>query len=198
MYKIFASNKPLIITDQQQRFKENSANIFIHYQFPEDLTLAIDNLENLEELNSVVVYHDNLKELWNQIGSNFKIIEAAGGKVFNETGEILFIERFNKWDLPKGKMESNEIPADTAIREVQEECGLSNTAIIEKLKTTYHTYKLEKERIIKKTYWFAMNYEGNEVLVPQREEGIINAKWFPKNNLEEPLSNTYRTIQELF
>lgn len=198
MYKIFASNKPLIITDQQQLFKENSANVFIHYQVPEDLTIAIDNLENLEELNSVVVYHNNLKELWKQIGSNFKIIEAAGGKVFNKTGDILFIERFNKWDLPKGKKESDEMPAETAIREVHEECGLSNVEIIEPLKTTYHTYKLGTERIIKKTYWFAMNYEGDEVIVPQKEEGIINAKWFPKNNLEEPLSNTYRSIQELF
>ena len=111
---------------------------------------------------------------------------------------ILFIERFNKWDLPKGKKESDETPSETAIREIQEECGLSNVAIIAPLKTTYHTYKLKTERIIKKTNWFLMNYEGEEELVPQKEEGITKAKWFPENQLQVPLTNTYESIQELF
>ena len=43
-----------------------------------------------------------------------------------------------------------------------------------------------------------MNYKGNEALVPQKDEGITKAKWFPEDQLKEALSNTYGSIQELF
>ncbi len=198
MYKIFVSNKPLILTDNQQILQENFVNLSINYQSPADLINAFNNLETVAELKNIVIYYPNLEELWEQIDIGFNIIEAAGGKVYNAAKEILFIERFNKWDLPKGKKESDETPSETAIREIQEECGLSNVAIIAPLKTTYHTYKLETKRIIKKTNWFLMNYEGEEELVPQKEEGITKAKWFPENQLKVPLTNTYESIQELF
>ena len=38
----------------------------------------------------------------------FKVVEAAGGVVSNKNGEILFIRRMGKWDLPKGKIEKGE------------------------------------------------------------------------------------------
>jgi len=195
MYKIFARNKALILTDNQHFYKENVANVFIQYHFPDDLKNAI---ENLEELNSIILFHNSLEELWAIIASNYRIIEAAGGKVINNKKDILFIERFNKWDLPKGKKELNETSESTAIREVQEECGLSNLTIVRPLETTLHTYKIGSERIIKKTKWFLMNYTGNEELIPQKEEGITAAKWFPENQLAIPLSNTYKSILELF
>jgi 8-oxo-dGTP pyrophosphatase MutT (NUDIX family) len=36
--------------------------------------------------------------------SLFKIIEAGGGLIKNEMGSYLFIFRYGKWDLPKGKV----------------------------------------------------------------------------------------------
>ena len=55
----------------------------------------------------------------------YKIIEAAGGVVFNEKNEILMIYRLKTWDLPKGKIEKGETPADAAFREVCEETNNS-------------------------------------------------------------------------
>ena len=75
------------------------------------------------------------------------MVEAAGGLVFNKDGGILMIFRNGKWDLPKGKLEIGESVEECAIREVQEECGVSGLIIENKIKDTYHTYILEEENI---------------------------------------------------
>ena len=65
-------------------------------------------------------------ENWSDFCSNYKIIEAAGGLVFNDKNKILMIFRNGKWDLPKGKLEIGEQIQDGAIREVKESVELMN------------------------------------------------------------------------
>jgi 8-oxo-dGTP pyrophosphatase MutT (NUDIX family) len=52
------------------------------------------------------------KGLLSSFLSLFKIIPAAGGVVFNEKRECLFIYRRGKWDLPKGKIGLRKPNAD--------------------------------------------------------------------------------------
>ena len=54
---------------------------------------------------------------------NSVFIQAGGGLVENEKGEILFMFRKGKWDLPKGKLDPGESYESCALREVQEETG---------------------------------------------------------------------------
>ena len=68
------------------------------------------------------------------------MVEAAGGLVFNKDGDILMIFRNGKWDLPKGKLEIGESIEECAIREVEEECGISGLIIEKKIKDTYNIY----------------------------------------------------------
>ena len=51
-------------------------------------------------------------------------IQAGGGLVENEKGEILFMFRRGKWDLPKGKLDPGESLENCALREVKEETGI--------------------------------------------------------------------------
>ena len=80
----------------------------------------------------------------------FKIVEAAGGLVKNSNGAYLFIFRNKRWDLPKGKVQKNEIINEAAIREVIEETGVKNLRIKKSLPTTYHVYKANKKFKLKK------------------------------------------------
>ena len=58
------------------------------------------------------------------------IIKAGGGLVKNEKGEVLFMFRKGKWDLPKGKLDPGETMDACAVREVMEETGVSGLSIV--------------------------------------------------------------------
>ena len=55
-----------------------------------------------------------------------RTIEAAGG-VVEQDGLIAVVHRprYDDWSLPKGKLDKNESSERAALREVQEETGLS-------------------------------------------------------------------------
>jgi ADP-ribose pyrophosphatase YjhB (NUDIX family) len=141
--------------------------------------------------------HQNPEAFFTTFTSFYQIIEAAGGIVRHPSGKYLFIKRFGKWDLPKGKIESGETPDHAALREVEEECGITGLKIARELPSTYHTYKLEGNRILKKTWWFAMDYDGGLSTTPQTEEGISEATWLVPSQFDMVLENSYRSIAEL-
>ena len=134
---------------------------------------------------------------WDIFCSNYSLIEAAGGVVYNLENQLLMIFRNNKWDLPKGKLEVNENIKECAIREVQEECGVSGLSIVNALRDTYHTYEINGEKILKRTYWFTMRTDFKGSLEPQTDEGITEVVWADKEQIVEKLYNSFGNIKEL-
>lgn len=86
---------------------------------------------------------------------------------------------------------------EAALREVEEECGISNLELSDELESTYHTYWMNNKWVLKRSYWFKMNYSGNEKLVPQTEEDIEQVSWISINQLDEFKANTYASILEV-
>ncbi len=124
-------------------------------------------------------------------------ITAAGGIVENEDGKILFQYRRRKWDLPKGKLEEGETIEECAVREVEEETGLRNIILGELVGITHHFYTEKQKEIDKETYWYAMKANGEQQLVPQLQEDILELRWIHENELQEYLSDTYPNIIEI-
>jgi 8-oxo-dGTP pyrophosphatase MutT (NUDIX family) len=86
-----------------------------------------------------------------------------------------------------------------AIREVEEECGLSGLQILKQLDSTFHIYRspylsFPKNLVLKETKWFLMNYSGNENPVPQVDENIEEVVWFSAKDLGGVYSNTYSSL----
>lgn len=127
--------------------------------------------------------------------SDKKIIEAAGGMVFNSNEELLMIFRRGFWDLPKGKVDDGETLAQCAVREVMEETGLKHIQLVEFLTTTYHTYPQNSDTILKPSHWFKMISTQKEILIPQIEEDITEIKWVSKGEADKLKKNMYPTIQ---
>ena len=125
------------------------------------------------------------------------MIEAAGGMVTNSKGAFLFIYRNGKWDLPKGKIEKGEKNREGAVREVEEECGITVSAIGQKICKTYHTYTVKGEVVLKRTHWYEMSYKGAEKLKPQKEEGITEVRWFRKGHIDAIVKNTFPSIMDV-
>lgn len=125
-----------------------------------------------------------------------KII-AGGGIVENEEHKILFQYRRGKWDLPKGKLDEGETIEECAVREVEEETGLQNIELGELVGITTHFYKEKGIDIEKETHWFAMKVSGEQNLVPQIDEDILELRWVAQAELEPYLSDTFANIVEI-
>jgi len=153
-------------------------------------------IQELELGNGLhILVEGNTEENWDNFNTHFKTIEAAGGLIQNETGDWLFIHRNGIWDLPKGKLEKGESIEACAVREVTEECGIEEPNIIRPLSTTYHTYTLKGQRILKPTYWYLMKSADTSELVPQTEEGITDVKWITTKDAIELAKDSFGSIR---
>lgn len=192
MYKVFIYGHPIIFSTK--RFSKLNLVQFDGEDDDAKLLKIIERMEDNELAPGVEIACKNPEKLWKKFLKQYKIIEAAGGAVIKDK-KLLAIFRLGKWDLPKGKMEEGESREETAIREVEEECGISGLKIIKELPTVYHTYTLKRKRILKVTYWFEMTTHCEGELKPQIEEDISEVKWV--GDVNEILANTYPSLEEM-
>ncbi len=150
-----------------------------------------------EEFHAGVLLHNDLEALKKLFFKHFTIIEAAGGIVQNSKKELLFILRLGKWDLPKGKMEKGEKEDACALREVEEETGVSGLKLKKKVGETYHTYDEFGKHILKISHWYYITCPASQQLKPQTEEHITEVKWIATKNIKEPVANTYPSIKDI-
>lgn len=203
MYKIHIFDTPLSIVsgksgnDYNKAMKQGSLvapfpgkkKFLLHY---------IDLLEKSDDHPGVVLVASDVEDAVDLLESLFERIDAAGGLVQRKSdGKYLFIYRRGRWDLPKGKVESNESMPEAALREVREETALQDVELGERMAITRHTYKDKSRRILKYTYWFEMQSAGQDAQ-PETEEGIEEVRWL---TLEEFTQSeeyyTYQTITEM-
>lgn len=112
---------------------------------------------------------------------------SAGGVAVREEHGQWFVallktehKRGSVWVLPKGHVEMalNESIPDAAKREVQEEVGLKDLSVRDQLGITRYAFQAE-EALVKKTVHYFLIVTGQKQLLPQAEEGFIEAAWFP-------------------
>lgn len=137
------------------------------------------------------------QEEFDQFAKDYRIIHAAGGIVTNEHDEILMIYRLDNWDFPKGKVEEGEGYADAAVREVEEETGLQNIQLGACLPSTFHTYELRGEPILKETHWYRMSAKS-QALTPQTIEDISQAVWVPQDEVADKLRDSYPSLKQFW
>lgn len=199
MYKIYINGVELILMPSSKLTKDirNTERVMVtrypgHRRY---LLSYIDMLEKGRPLDQVIIHstdYERLRDDWRAICPN---VIAAGGLVVNEVGQVLFIYRRKHWDLPKGKMEKGESRRETALREVQEETGVTGLRIMDKLITTRHLYRGRSgRRFVKKAYWYLMQAPGQE-LVPQAEEDIERAEWLTLDAWRQQPEPTYDNIR---
>ncbi len=196
MYKVFFNDNFLLLASKN----ENIAGIVI--QSADPLIAWIQSFKESSFLNENRTFITEAPEKVLQDLLNFlPKIEAAGGLVRNIENKFLFIYRYAHWDLPKGKIEDNEKPEETAIREVEEETNISPLYIEKFLTHTYHIYLQHKQPVIKRTHWFLMQYYGNADPLPQITEHIIKANWMFMDDIlktNEPIFGTVREVLKAY
>ena len=126
----------------------------------------------------------------------FKVVKAAGGLV-RKKDKFLMIYRMKKWDLPKGKKERGEKFRQTAVREVEEECNVT-VKIGKKICTTWHTYTMNNNAIIKKTKWYVMDVADDARMRPAFTEDIEETRWMNRKEVYHALEHSYKSISHVF
>lgn len=193
MYKVFVNNRPLFLTNKIE--KETDFQLFLLNSVDIE-QLVIKIFKN--KIHKAFLYHPDEKEILTTLKSKVPVEKAAGGLVYNKRGEILFIFRNGKWDLPKGGVEKKEKKKEAAMREVEEETGVGKLKITEKLEKTYHIFKRGGKFKLKITHWYKMESSFSGTPTPQIEENIEKAVWVKPEDIPNLLQNSYENIKLLF
>ncbi len=193
MYKVFVNDRPLILTDKIREAGDGE-------YFPMNGKAVKTAVEALykKKLSQAFIYHPNHSEILNKFTEHIPLVVAAGGVVTNPKGKVLFIYRFDKWDLPKGICKKNEPLEKCAIREVEEETGVQGLEIENILRTTYHVFRRNGKFKLKEVHWYAMKTDFNGTLVGEASEGIEKVKWKGPVKIKLALQNSYANIRSLF
>jgi len=86
--------------------------------------------------------------------TTYSVPVSVKGIVFEDDKVWLRYNQRNEWELPGGKMDEGEQPAETCVREINEELGLSveTTALIQTYLYTIHTSPDESKGVLVISY----------------------------------------------
>jgi 8-oxo-dGTP pyrophosphatase MutT (NUDIX family) len=200
MFKIYFNNKPLFITNQitkeLEEYLHHEETVFID-EFNLHTVKAMIHEMDMAKIHAGVFLHDDAEAILKAFKKKLVLIKAAGGLVHTGDNDLLLIFRRGKWDLPKGKLDDNEKIEACAVREINEETGLTNVQIEQTLCVTYHTYHQDGKHILKESHWFLMKAQKQNNLVPQLEEGIEKCEWVPVDQLASYMENTHASILDV-
>ena len=161
-------------------------------------TTAIQTINLLEkelpkEMLSITLATREKADLEDKVKSMYKVIKAAGGVVV-KGDKWLFMFRRKKWDLPKGKLDKGENSKKAAVREIEEETGVK-AMVRDKICTTWHTYTMNNNRILKRTKWYLFDCLDDSSMQPQAEEQIEKLEWYSPVEAKAILINSFSSIR---
>lgn len=154
------------------------------------LPIRVFSSTDFQEVETVEAYQAVLQ--------HFSYIQAAGGIVSDEDGNVLMIYRRGCWDLPKGKVEDGEKVDVAALREVEEETGIKAEIVGKETFSVWHTYDTYGTPMLKETVWFKMKALPGQQAVPQTEEDIAQVQWVPRSKVTELLNTSFPSLQYLW
>jgi len=193
MYKVFVNDKPFFLTNEI--VKETDFQLFLLEST--DIKKLVINMFN-NKIKKCYLYYPDEKVIVKKLKEKIPVQRAGGGLVYNKKGEVLFIYRNGKWDLPKGGKEKREKMKLTAMREVEEETGVNQLRITKKLQKTYHIFKRNGIYKLKITQWYEMKTDFEGTPVGQLEEGIEKVAWLNPEQILEAMKNSYENIKLVF
>jgi bis(5'-nucleosidyl)-tetraphosphatase len=107
---------------------------------------------------------------------------SAGGIVFRKKGrgfEILLIkDAYGRWSWPKGHIDKDEQSSDAALREIKEEVGLKDVAILGQIGRSNYFYRLREELMFKTVLFFLVQANNEDEKIKVQKEEIEDARWF--------------------
>jgi len=194
-YKVHFENRFIMISPEPDRLQKYG--LFHKFHDTDELYKIVAEFQSDKSNSAINIYGPDIKHIWKIFRIYFTEVGAAGGLVKHASGRYLFIEKKGKLDLPKGHIEQGEEPEACALREVNEECGITGHSIIKPICPSYHTYTWEGISYLKKTSWYLMKYDGKMITEPQKSEGITKVEWLFPDELNSIKSSAWLSLMDL-
>tara|TARA_B100001146_G_C15881790_1_gene306368 strand:+ start:88 stop:504 length:417 start_codon:yes stop_codon:yes gene_type:complete len=128
-------------------------------------------------------------------------MEKSCGLVVFNSNKILLLKysdnnaqgKGGHWDFPKGHVEQNETEIETALRELEEETGISKVKIIDNFRHSIsYTFSRKSESISKEVIFFLASTVEKRVILSHEH---IDYVWLDFNNALEKL--TYENARQI-
>lgn len=94
---------------------------------------------------------------------------------------MLIRDRFGRWSLPKGHIEAGETPERAALREIEEETGVTGRVLARLPQTRY--FFRDGETLVEKVVHYFLVEETGGTERPQVEE-ISEVRWFAPGEID--------------
>ncbi|MFQ5762180.1 MAG: NUDIX hydrolase [Candidatus Bathyarchaeia archaeon] len=124
---------------------------------------------------------------------------SSGGIVFrfqNGRPMVTLVSRLGGrvWCLPKGLVEKNETPEETAVRETKEETGLDGR-LLEKIGEIQYWYyaREDRARIFKTVHFYLLQFQGGNEEFHDSE--VDQVRWYPVEEASQKL--TYKNERDI-
>lgn len=121
---------------------------------------------------------------------------SAGGVVYKFDGEnlkilLIAINNGKVWSFPKGIVEKDEEPKETALREIKEETGVDGK-IVDEVGVISYWFVLKNEKYFKEVKYFLVEYISGDI---NTDWEVDTAQWFAPEEALKKL--TYKSDREI-
>lgn len=93
---------------------------------------------------------------------------------------------YHKWVLPKGLVEEGEKLEETAVREVEEECGIKTRVLAKIPEPEKYIYTMNGVKIFKMVSYFLMEYVSGDI--KNHDFEMEEIEWLPFDEARERLN----------
>ena len=116
---------------------------------------------------------------------------SAGGAVYKkENSQVLWLickhSGYHKWVLPKGLIDEGEKAEETAVREVEEECGIKTKIIAKIPEPEKYIYTMNNVKIFKMVFYFLLEYISGDI--NNHDFEMEDVGWFEFGEAKEKLN----------
>ena len=121
-------------------------------------------------------------------------VTGAGGIILNKEGKIAVVSQFGEdWAFPKGKVEADEKYIEAAIREIYEETGITELALLADLGSYEYIsqgkHQFDNEPVLKKVFMFL--FRTSEQTLKPNDKDNPKALWVDPEEVESYINRPH-------